>query len=484
MKTMRQCLRAWFLASLVLAQGVFFLCETTSARADDKRAGIEAAVFEADVTPPLGTASQAPPETIQKIEHPLLAKVIVLRSDKMTGGKTTVVLAAIDWCGVCNSAYAALQRTLAEGAQTTQDHVFVHTLHQHTAPIIDLDAQRWLDAANTGVLLCDAKYLETTVTQLRDAAAKALTNLAPVTHVGTSWAPVDRLASTRRIRLPDGSILVRGSSSKDPQAIAAPEGKVDGFVRTVSLWNEARPIAYLHYYATHPQSYYGDGRATYDVPGLARERLQSETGVPQIYFTGCGGDVGMGKYNDANPKRRAELADRLYAALRQSVAEPRKQAAKPLKWAWTEVPLAARNEDEWSDEFHRRRLADKRLPQMERAKSAMLLAFNERLLAGKQPLVVSGLSIGPVTLLHLPGEAFVEYQLWSQRQFEADKSRFVAVAAYGDCAMWYIPDDAAFADRGGYETTWAFAAPCEEMLKRKLLEVVGQLQAAERGAIP
>ena len=47
-----------------------------------------------------------------------------------------------------------------------------------------------------------------------------------------------------------------------------------------------------------------------------------------------------------------------------------------------------------------------------------------------QPLMASSLSLGPsVTLLHLPGEVFVEYQLHA---IGIRPSAFVAVAAYSD----------------------------------------------------
>ena len=67
----------------------------------------------------------------------------------------------------------------------------------------------------------------------------------------------------------------------------------------------------MHYYATHPQSFYRDARASYDFVGMAREKLQEEEGVFQIYFNGCGGDVAAGKYNDGTREARQGLFDRL-----------------------------------------------------------------------------------------------------------------------------------------------------------------------------
>jgi hypothetical protein len=59
----------------------------------------------------------------------------------------------------------------------------------------------------------------------------------------------------------------------------------------------------------------GGGIATPDVPGLARKRLEKEEGIPHIYFTGCGGDVTAGKYNDGSPEARARLVDALEAGM-------------------------------------------------------------------------------------------------------------------------------------------------------------------------
>ena len=50
------------------------------------------------------------------------------------------------------------------------------------------------------------------------------------------------------------------------------------------------------------------------------KRLEKKEGVFQIYFTGCSGDVAMGKYNDRSLKARKELTDRLYAGMEASVA--------------------------------------------------------------------------------------------------------------------------------------------------------------------
>jgi hypothetical protein len=77
--------------------------------------------------------------------------------------------------------------------------------------------------------------------------------------------------------------------------------------------------------------------------------------------------------------------------------------------------------------------------------------------------------MGPVKIVHLPGEPFVEYQLWAQQHQSDD---FVAVAGYGDCAMCYLCTDRAYEDRGGYEQTWSFVEPCEGLLKEAMAKVL------------
>ena len=73
------------------------------------------------------------------------------------------------------------------------------------------------------------------------------------------------------------------------------------------------------------------------------------------------------------------------------------------------------------------------------------------------------LRIGPVHLLFLPGEAFVEYQLYAQ---SLRPDEFVAVAAYGESGPGYICCDAALTE-GGYEPTMSRVGPPSEFrLKR------------------
>jgi hypothetical protein len=424
--------------------------------------GLEIRTFVADITPPLGEVMDCgfdPP--VAQVEHPLLAKGVLLKD-----AGETCVLCAIDWGGLCNDTHDLFRRKIADAVGISASHVAVQAVHQHTAPSTDGNAQQILDGIADAPLHANQAYLDSVSDDIADAVEKAAARA--VTHIGTGWAAVDRVASSRRIPQPDGSLLARLSRTEDPVQRVAPEGLIDAYLRTISFYEGEEPIARLHYYATHPQSYYGDGRVTYDVPGIARQRLEQESGVFQVYFNGCGGNVAMGKYNRGTPEDRATLADRVYDGMKRSLESDERIPVQALKWSISNVGFSARSESEFSDEQCRKDMADSDLSDTRRIMAAMILAFNSRVRDGRA-FEVSCLSMGPVKIVHLPGEPFVEYQLWAQQHQSDD---FVAVAGYGDCAMWYLCTDRAYEDRGGYEQTWSFVEPCEGLLKEAMAKVL------------
>ncbi len=411
------------------------------------------ATFECDVTPPPGhPLCGGWIKPLEAVDDPLLAKGIVLAE-----GDRRYVLCAVDWCLLQTEAFETFRRKIAAGARTSPERVSVHTVHQHNAPIADARAERLLRAAPRPPAHLDLDFLEAVTDRLAAAVSNACRRLQPFTHVGFGQARVDRFASNRRVRLADGRIHPRFSSTQDPVLQAAPEGLTDPWLRTISFFDNDRPLARLHYYATHPQSYYGDGRVTADTVGLARQRLEAAEGVPQIYFTGCAGNITAGKYNDGSPQARAKLTDRVFAAMQQAAAATRREPATRLEWRTTRVRLAPRPEPEWSVARARATVSNPEAPDRDRLTAALNLAWRERLRA--DPTVeISCLAIGPVTSLHLPGEAFVEYQLYAHSlRPEAP----LAVAAYGESGPGYICCDEALSE-GGYEPTAARVGPPSE----------------------
>jgi len=419
-------------------------------------APLQVATFVADVSPRLGQPVGLGfiPAARTK-EHPLLAKGIVLR-----GSGKPVVLCAIDWMEFHNDAFALLQARIAEAAGTIPSRVSLHCLHQHTAPALDPNAHVLMLSVNSPRRIATAAYLKSAADRISAAARASLSKSRLVTHVGTSQAKIEKMASSRRLLQKDGSITARMSSTRDAALKALPEGRIDPWLKTVTLLDGRRPLVQLHYYATHPQSFYGDRRLTYDVPGIIRERLQQQTGVFQVYFTGCGGDVAFGKYNDGTRAARDRLVERLDRGMRQSVASVTPYPVDSFDWRTVPVRFGSRREPSFSSDQCRRVLADPKSSDSQKLKAAITLAWNQRVADGDRVLLYR-LAIGPVQIVHLPGEPFVEYQLAAQKMAPGS---FVAVAGFGDCGMSYIGGDRIFTDRGGYEQTWALAGPSEDLL--------------------
>ena len=202
----------------------------------------------------------------------------------------------------------------------------------------------WPKSAPPGIHL-DPKVLDEIEQRLAAAVKQSLDKLEPFDPIGTGQAKVDRVASSRRSRDEAGKIRPRMQrAGKDP----AHAGPARGNHRSLPENNHAgagqKPLVRLHYYATHPQTRYGDGRATSDFPGIAREKLERKEDVFQIYFTGCGGDITVGKYNDGSDKCREELAERLLAGMEAAVAATKLVPAGPIRWRTFPLVLPRRTD--------------------------------------------------------------------------------------------------------------------------------------------
>ena len=88
----------------------------------------------------------------------------------------------------------------------------------------------------------------------------------------------------------------------------------------------------------------------------------------------------------------------------------------------------------------------------------------------KRPIVLSRLDLGPdaASVLHLPAETFVEYQLDAQKSVP---KTFLATAAYGDGGPWYIPLERSFGE-GGYEPSVAHVAENSEAPYRRAIDAL------------
>ena len=431
-------------------------------------APLRVATFRCDVTPWPGEALVWTAKLV-KVEEPLLAKGIVLED-----GANRYVLCALDWCLLANDSELSFRKALADAVGTDPARVAIQCLHQHAAPYADEGAHRLLDAAPTSPPHLSPKFLDAVRGLLAGAAQVAVTRLEPFDRVGIGQAKAERIASIRRLQDENGKPLTRYSNgAKDPKMAAAPEGPIDPWLKTITLARGNKPLVRLHYYATHPQTFCCDGRASADFVGLAREAVEREEKVFQIYFTGCAGDVTAGKYSDGSPRAQAELAQRLKTAMLASIARTKFTPAKSAVWRTDTLILPLRaTKDEVTAQSRAWLENPAQADGLRVYKGAMRLSFVERL---GRPVTVSSLQLGKVHILHLPGEPMVAFQFFAQQTKPRD---FVAVAGYGDCGPAYICTDQALAE-GGYEPSATNVGPgSEARLKNAIQALLGEHASA------
>jgi hypothetical protein len=421
--------------------------------------------FSADVTVPVGHPLMgggiAP---ASRVDDPLSARGIVL-----LGGSKPIVLAAVDWCEIRNQAYDQWRTLLAEAAATEPENVLVASVHQHDAPIVDLEAQQILQEHHCQGRICDLPFHHQAVRRVAQSLRDALRFAEGVTHVGVGQAKVDRIASNRRYRAPDGSLRFdRTSSTRDAAAHDAEEGTIDPWLKSLSFWNADRPLAVLSAYATHPMSYYGQGAVSSDFVGLAREmRTRDEPGVHQVYFSGASGNVTAGKYNDGSLENRSRLAERLHGAMRESFRECKRHALERVELRRVELRLAPRTSPGFTEQDLETRLGGQSRP-FDQCLAAMGLSWRRRVQRG-QPLDLTVLDLGAAQFALLPGESYVEHQLKAQ---ELAGRNFVMVSGYGECAPGYLPIEQAWVERDTNLRDWCWVDPGAEAALTGALEKV------------
>lgn len=419
------------------------------------------AVFNADVTVPMNHGMMGGSWLSKSVADPLEANGFVL-----LGMDSPVVFVSVDWCEIRNEAYARWQTVLSAAAGTTAERVMVMTVHQHDAPVADTGAEKLLRDRGLAGTICDPVFHEKAVQTVAEALKKSLAGAQPLTHIGTGQAKVEKVASNRRYVTPDGRVhFDRLSRTKKPEAIAAGEGLIDPWLKTLSFWNGDKAIAAVSFYAVHPMSYYGDGEVSADFPGIARRMRQKDLpDVRQIYCSGCSGNIVAGKYNDGSRENRPVLAERLHAGMAQAWQNTKRHAVEKCEFRLGFLRMAPRNDAGFTPAELEAKLTPATEP-FQQCLAAMGLNWRRRMDAGGT-MQIPVLDFQSAQLLLLPGETYVEFQLAAQA---ARPDSFVCVAGYGDGACGYVPTEKHVAEGDTNLTDWCWVAPGAEA---RMLEVI------------
>jgi hypothetical protein len=261
----------------------------------------------------------------------------------------------------------------------------------------------------------------------------------------------------------DGKIsFSRTSATRDRAIRDQPEGLIDPILRTISFWNGIKPVAALHAYSTHPMSYYGAGDVSADFPGIARRKLQAEfPDLFHVYCSGASGDTMAGRYNDGNPANRQILAGRLHQAMAAAWTATQRTRLQLARFGNARLMFQPRKDKGYSMEELRHLLASSATPRRERLDAALGISWLRRL-ARRHPIDLPAVHFESAAIVVVPAEAFVQYQLWAQ---QAAPQKTVMTLGYGECALGYIPTNAAVAEGYDDHYSWIDFATCEATLR-------------------
>ena len=132
------------------------------------------------------------------------------------GAGKPIVLCAVDWIAISNGGHDAWRESLAAAVGTTPDRVTVHVLHQHDGVRCDFSSEELLAPhALTGKRF-DVPFVRQTIANAAAAAKKSLEHAQPVTHLGIGEAPVEKVASNRRILGPNGKVAIFNALNANP----------------------------------------------------------------------------------------------------------------------------------------------------------------------------------------------------------------------------------------------------------------------------
>lgn len=189
-----------------------------------------------------------------------------------------VVLITIDNCGISQDTISEYQKHISEVTGVATEGIYIHATHTHTAPALDKNSED----------VKDKEYYRYVYHKIADAAQLAVADLKPA-KMGWGIGEAPNIAFIRRFRMKDGSVMTNPGVN-NPN-IVAPIGDVDERVSVLRFDREGTDNLVLVNFADHPDTV-GGRKISADWPGFLRKEVEkSLDDVKCIFFNGAQGDV-------------------------------------------------------------------------------------------------------------------------------------------------------------------------------------------------
>jgi hypothetical protein len=432
-----------------------------------------------DITPPPGTPQGIwGAQTHERgvgADLPLYATALAL-----SDGHQKALIIDVDVIGFNAEWNGKVLDAVAGLTSVPRDHIRVAATHTHSGP----KTQRH-EVITEGLDMA-VQYLETLPVRIAGAAWQALNNLQPARiSAGNGTCAIN---VNRRLKLPDGRLVVGRNW----------DGPVDRTVRVVRFDGlDERPLATILHYACHPTIMAWENQwFTPDYPGMAREVVEQQVGGTCLFLQGATGSTGpiRGFTGDRAVYRRLGMILGLEAAKVALTLEtvPRRERVIGVMESGADIALYEEEVVETDAPVLRvlsrlLRLPANRFPDPEeldrevslrrteleqarrggsveqirsataRATRAGMRAQRARLIHGQSHIErqMQGIRIGPVALLSVQDEPFVEI---GQQIVAGSPFAHTLFSGYSNGNFGYLPVRSAFAE-GGYEVSVSLYSP-------------------------
>ena len=193
-------------------------------------------------------------------------------------GEDKALLISVDHCGMTKEIINPMRQSIVDVTGLPWESIYIHSTHTHTGPYM---------RENTTDPL-EIEYIQTVHHKMVDAARMALDDLKPA-KMGYGVGDAPNIAFVRRFRMKDGS--VRTNPGVDNPEIDCPIGDVDERVNVLRFDREGAESICLVNFGNHPDVV-GGNKISADWPGFTRRTVEKVLdNTLCIFFNGAQGDV-------------------------------------------------------------------------------------------------------------------------------------------------------------------------------------------------
>ena len=389
---------------------------------------------ELDITPELGTGMPGyfHGRKADGVLDPLLIKALALTQED-----TTLLILAVDLIAFDRPLVSKFRHAIQEKTRIPPERIFIHATHTHTGARV-------------------SEIADGLSQQMAKAAGKALDNRKRETRVTLGCVEEHSVTFIRRYLMKDGT--VRTNPGRANPNIVRPIGRIDAKVNVLSF--HATKISLVSH-GLHCDCVTGS-KFSADYPYHLTEAMKQELGSDWnvVYLNACSGNINHINVNDKNQRSSNQESRKIGRTLAKAALQAHKTSAEvkidrinsrvqhiqcPIRKVPKDVYEWAKAEMQKDSDKASKRNFNELTPRG----VIRLVEIQER----SRPSEIIVLSIGPVGIVGLPAECFVELSQDIQTHSLMDSTWVIGLTGG---SMGYVPHPRGYRE-GGYEATYSSA---------------------------